>query len=141
MILSYISSTFQLIIPSQWCWFVLIIFISVPPSTPNHHCHFRNIFLILLHSQKTNHPLLILLQLSLCICFFLWYLKATEIIPLFAELIYDMFQVTCLSVFFHYSYLTLCPMYWVIGRMSSFPVNIFPILFCTLILEISILPR
>ena len=70
MILSYISSTFQLIIPSQWCWFVLIIFISVPPSTPNHHCHFRNIFLVLLHSQITYHPLLILLQLSL----YLWFL-------------------------------------------------------------------
>ena len=70
MILSYISSTFQLIIPSQWCWFVLIIFISVLPSTPNHHFHFRNIFLILLHSQITYHPLLILLQLSLYLWFF-----------------------------------------------------------------------
>ena len=72
---------------------------------------------------------------------FFWYLKATETIPLSTVFIYYMFQVTCLSVFFHYSYLTLCPMYWIIGRMSSFPVNIFPILFCTLILEISILPR
>ena len=77
--------------------------------------------------------------ISLPLLFF-WYLKATETIPLSTVFIYYMFQVTCLSLLFHYSYLTLSPMYWFIIRMSSFFVNIFPTSFCTLSLEISILP-